>query len=593
MPTWFPYFELLCALIAGGLWYLAPQLGPWPLLIGLAPWPLRLWRTGRLFYHTPFDWPLLLFVATAGLSVWAAYDRPLAWAKFWPIVGGVLLYYALANSLAADPDRWPRRAVWLLAGFGGAVTLYFLATHDWAQYPAKIAALTPIGQALQAPLARPLAALPLHRLHPNVVGGLLAMLAPFAAAAALARPHRPGRAVAGGLLLGLILFGLLLTTSRGAWLALAAALALAALWLLLGWLTRSRPGQQRLWFAGLLLVGLLVGGLVLAARPGLAGQLLDSLPALGGGSSRLDLYRDSLVLVQDYPLIGAGLDGFMMLHATYAFLIHVGYIVHSHNLYLDLAIEQGLPGLLALLWLWLLMAGACWRAAGAETPRPGLAAAALSLTVVALHGLVDDALYGSRALLLLFLPLAFAVPLLLPQAQLTAARWRRWLAPAGGAAALLLLALFWRPLASLLYGNLATVAQSRTELAVYTWPEWPIQDALRRQLDVSAPLANYARALALNPGNLSANRRLGQMELSLADYDAAAAHLARAYAAMPWDNATRQLYGEALIVTGRGAEGAALWTTVNNAQRQLDIRAFWYEHIGDAPRLAAVQAALP
>jgi hypothetical protein len=53
------------------------------------------------------------------------------------------------------------------------------------------------------------------------------------------------------------------------------------------------------------------------------------------------------------------------------------------------------------------------------------------------------------------------------------------------------------------------------------------------------------------------------------------------------------LYGEALIVTGREAEGAALWATVNNAQGQLDIRAFWYEHIGDAARLAAVQAARP
>ena len=57
-----------------------------------------------------------------------------------------------------------------------------------------------------------------------------------------------------------------------------------------------------------------------------------------------------------------------------------------------------------------------------------------------------------------------------------------------------LLVFLWRPLQSTAISNLAAVRQSQVELSQYSWPEWPIQDALRRtwqcgtvQLDMSLP----------------------------------------------------------------------------------------------------------
>ncbi|MFN2233516.1 MAG: tetratricopeptide repeat protein, partial [Anaerolineales bacterium] len=97
--------------------------------------------------------------------------------------------------------------------------------------------------------------------------------------------------------------------------------------------------------------------------------------------------------------------------------------------------------------------------------------------------------------------------------------------------------------------------------------------------------------LAINPGNTSANRRLGQIELSLGQYESVLSHLQSAYSAMTWDNAARQLYGEALIVNGLVDEGTALWQQVNDQQGQLSYREFWYEYIGDGVRLTAVRAA--
>jgi tetratricopeptide (TPR) repeat protein len=219
-----------------------------------------------------------------------------------------------------------------------------------------------------------------------------------------------------------------------------------------------------------------------------------------------------------------------------------------------------------------------------------LGAAALSLVVMLVHGLVDDVLYGSRAVLLLFVPLAFAAPVL--QKQANQARRRAVLALPVAIILLMTLALVWRgPVLALVSSNLGTVHQSQTELSVYSWPEWPIQDAVRRAADLSQPITEFERALALDPANATANRRLGMIELSLGEYEDALGHLEAAYAAEPQSEVTQQLYGEALIVNGRVKEGRALWAKVSNEQGQFDARAYWYRSIGDEERATWVEQA--
>lgn len=611
------YLGLAGTAVAAVLWYLFPELGGWPLVIALAPWLIRFVIAGHLPARTPFDLPLLIFLITAGVSVWAAYDRETAWAKFWIVVGGILLYYALANAILANPETMPRRLAWVLAFLGVAVALYFLATNDWNEHPGKIAGLATIGRGLQAGLP----ALPGHRLHPNVVGGILAVLVPFGVAAVLdlrraeAKGNRLVKMATGLLLLAVILFGLLMSSSRGAWLGLAGAIVLALWWFLAGSLTRSQPA----WHVWLFLAGLAVQAIALTPLARSQLERLDSTPLaspqnvgvsdscgsadqlpceptdLGAADSgRLELYRNSLILVSDYALSGAGLGGFNMLYSTYSFLIHVEYSFHSHNLFLDVAIEQGLFALLALLGTWAFVAKQMFRGSGLGVWQ---AAAAIAIIVIALHGLLDDALYGSRALLLLFIPLAFFVGEAKTAAAQTAGAPVLWFSRHRFqivAVGLLGLAtiIWYRSLLSLWYSNLAAVEQSQVELGSYTWPEWPLQDELRRQLDISRAVEHYEHALAFNGRNPSANRRLGQIELSLGEYEDALNHLTAAYELTPWDNATRQLLGEAYLVNGRLAEGKELWSTVEAMRKQLEIRAYWYEHIGDRQRLSWIQSSL-
>ncbi len=588
----FAWLNLAAAALAAGIWYLWPAAGGWPLLLGLSPWLLARPRRGRNRWRlwplprTRYDAPLLLFFLTAAVSVWAAYDRPAAWAKFWLMVGAWLLLAAFVALMQADLTQ---AAAWLLAVFGAALALYFLATNDWTRYPAKMPALTAMGQSLQTWLP----ALPGHRLHPNVAGGLLAMTIPFTAA--LVADSRC-RVVTAGLLL-LALSGLLLTAARGAWIALAVAAALALSWRLLG-IFQPQPASRRWLLLGLICAGASLGlAVLLLATPWLT-RLLAALPGPDSSLSRLELYSDSLSLAADYPLIGAGLGGFTMLHASYALLVHVGYTVHAHNIWLNVAIEQGGLAALALFWLFLLAGVGGWRAAGAGRMPRLPAAALLSLITVLTQGLVDDVFYGSRALLLLFVPLAFVPPF--PVAKAVSAPetgWRRAPAPSRRwLLVVLLLALglwVWRQPAALVWRNLAAVQQSQIELSRYRWPDWPLQDAVRRAVDLSQPVAYYERALSLAPTSASANRRLGQIELSLGRYAAALAHLQAAYRAAPRHNATRQLLGEAYSAAGQPTAGAALWQGVNNDQGQLALRAFWYEYLDDAQRLAWIRQATP
>ena len=551
-----PLVDLACAGSAALVWYLALPVGGWPLLLGLLPFALRLVLTGRLSVRSAFDKWLLLFLVTAAVAVWSAYDRDVAWEKFWLIVGAVLLFYAFANGMARYADLY----LYGLAGLGVIVTLFFIATHDWEQFPTKIAFLEQIGRALQAPLPT----LDVYRIHPNVIGGLLLFALPFGAATA--KSHR----AVGIAATAIILFGLLLSMSRGAWIGAVVLGGVALFWSISERSARLKPIRPHL-FISLTALALLLWVLLLVTAP----ASLQRVMQLIGGASRTELWRDGYLLAGDYPLIGAGLGNFTMLHASYALLTHVGFIVHAHNIFLDLSIEQGLLAVVALVGMW----SSFGRVVFADRQRPNraLTAAGLSVIGIAVHGLFDDALYGSGGLVFLFIPLAFAVQDGATRPSRVA--WRRLAIPAGIAVIAFLFT--WRMVAGVAVANWAAVRQSQTELAVYSWPEWEIQDAVRRSAELAQIVQGYQRSLTLYPNHAAANRRLGQVELSLGEYGDALDHLQQAHEVQGWADTVRQLYGEALLASGQVDEGDAMWKTVRQEQAQLQLRAFWYSQLDD------------
>ena len=590
LPSLVAVLDLLLTIAAAALWYAKPGLGPWPLLLVAAGISARYFsqRASPIFRSSSFDLPLLLFLASAAMGVALAYDREAAWAKFWVIVAGLAMYGAFVRAPErVRAGRWviaPVRVV--LAMLPAVMAAYFLLTNDWAHWAGKLAWVDAATRWVTS--WQP--SLPGHRLHPNVAGGLIAALIPLQIAAI-------GRKPAAIPLVALSGIALIMTASRGAWLALAVAVAG---WIV--WRASERTGwtpARRALRLSLLTTVALVGALLIA-------WFVRGSELFRPAAQRLALLQGSLDLALDTPFTGIGLAGYQMAYSSYVLLLHVGHTIHSHNLPVNLWLEQGILGLLSLVWLVVAAVWTAWR------PSSWREAALASLVVILIHGMVDDAFYGSRGVILFFIPFAllargeFARQ---PEAEQTVpaapAGWTRagqgTLVLAVFAAVILVLALLPGTRAAF-QADLGALAQTRTELSVYRWPEWPIQDALRRPLpgaanaadpvDLGPAIARYEAALALDPANVTANRRLGQIELSRGQYDAAHHHLEAAYGAAPGQRATRQLLGESYALTGDAAGAAALWRVVDLGQGQLVARAWWYGAIGETVNQQRITQAI-
>jgi tetratricopeptide (TPR) repeat protein len=532
----------------------------------------------------------LLFLLSAVCAAWLAYDQVAGWGKFLPIVGGLAVYYGIVQT----PEK-----IYMAAGrhllrlflliLPSALAVYFLMTNDWPGEMGNPSLLDPIRRWLGEwePVFRS------DRLNPNGIGGIIAVYVPLQIAAmGLGRRSHVASWVVVPLLC-LSGLGLLMSSSRGAWLALAVAAtgwalgSLSERQALRGHTGRPVSHTRDLWIIVPVLGGLIIF-LVLLATP--VGAWLH-----GMDGDRISLWRNSLDLASDYPFSGLGLASFEMPYSSYVFLLHVGFQTYgAHNLLLDVWLEQGLLGLLALLWL---LAAALWPNQPASYWRqPALA----SLAVLLLHGLVDDVFYGGdgAGIFLLFVPFALLAgpaessgptPQKMSALKQANPRLTSFLGSALAllAMAALLLLPSWR---AALQANLGALAQTRAELSVYDSPEWLIQDALRRssKIDLAPALAHYQAALARDPANATANRRLGQIELSLGQYEAARKHLETAYVVAPDQRATRQLLGESYAVAGEVERAADMWRTVEMRQGQLRLRQWWYEHIGESQRAAWV-----
>jgi hypothetical protein len=514
-------------------------------------------------------------VATGIGAYVIAWNPAAAQSKWIAIVAGIVLYYALVWLPEEIGERSVTRGIAILAP--ALLSIFFLLTFDWSYRIGKVGFLDPIMRILA------MVRLPVgdELLNSNSAGGLLAALIPFqvnalfAPAAFLAEDGFEDGGNGRGLLLlrvALVLFSvgtLILSASRGAWLALGLVTAF--------WLTQKVV--RRRW-ASLLIFGLLCLMIWLVAGD----WLLRAVAA-----DRIPVWTGSLELASDYAFTGIGPANFDMPYATYVLLSHVPYLSHAHNLYLDVWLDGGLLALFAMI---VLFVTALRQAIHADGWRAAVFAAT---TVVAVHGLLDDALYAYAPLAQTFM----WVPLALI-ARISPCPSRRFqvgqFASAGLALAVTTGLVFVLPsVHSVWETNLGALAQTKLELPGYSYLDWGQQDKKRREgnLDYTEVRAHYKAALVLDASTPMPNRRLAQIEIPFAEYDVALAHLVRAYSAAPNFRATRQMLGEMHAIHGNIDAAVQLWRSIDNRQNQLDMRLAWYESfITDAPRAAQMAEVL-
>ena len=300
------------------------------LMIGALGWGAKaIWfRSGRNWQVTYLDGAVGAVTILGALSILASPDPGFSLYNYTHLMGRyVLLYYLVVCNLQSAEQL--RKLIWVVLCSAFLVAVYGLYQYvvgfdisatqwvDGEQFPEL---KTRVFSTLE---------------NPNLLAGYLVMMMALASGMAFAARSWKEK----GLLLGLTaLFGLCLvyTYSRGAWLSVAAVVAIY------GWLHNRRI----FWIFCLLPLGLLV------AQDSILARLTSILnPTDTSSTLRIALWESTIAMIMDNPFSGIGWGAYWMVYPEYDFFINDGHtkIFHAHNMYLNIAAEIGLPGFVAFL----------------------------------------------------------------------------------------------------------------------------------------------------------------------------------------------------------------------------------------------------
>lgn len=334
---------------------------------------------------SPFVWPWLVWLLMLPVTLWATAHPELTRQALGLFVAQGLAFWVLVVWLrTAQRARWAWAVLVLVALALCALSLFWL---QWAgrlfDVPGTVRTLQQGGLPVQETVNR------------NVMASVLVVLWPLtlvAVALPQGRWRWPGR-IAAGAIAASVLAVLTVSQSRGAWLAAAAALFVL---LALRW---------RVLWLGLPLAA--VVALLLAWQGGWTPLLTAALQsdALGGLDGRVEVWSRAIYAVQDFAFTGIGMGTFArVVPLLYPYFLHGPdtVIPHAHNLWLQVAVDLGLGGLIAFLSMLLLtgmVAGRSLRAL-ANTGHQDLVwlqrGALAGLTAALVHGVVDAATWNIR-----------------------------------------------------------------------------------------------------------------------------------------------------------------------------------------------------
>ena len=311
----------------------------------------------------------------------------LSQTRLWSLIIGVIVFYGITNSIRTE------RQVLAYTSFLAIMTIGIagvgLLGADWQQtrliearwiydhLPTLIRGLPNSG----VPRASDL-------IQPRFVGITLGVLVAVFLAHLFFSRYRNLRILS----LVVIFFGfgtLLLTQTLAGLVGVMAAVLFLAIW-------RNR------WFLLAIPVGMagVLAGILVKGPTQVFQYLLSVNNPVGiAVALRLDMWSRALVMIRDMPFTGIGLNTFPVIQSSF----YPGYLLgpepHAHNLYIQTALDLGLPGLVAFFWLlaaWLLIVWRKYRASNNLEYRillVGLIAGILAYTV---HGFIDAMMIGAK-----------------------------------------------------------------------------------------------------------------------------------------------------------------------------------------------------
>lgn len=371
----------------GVLWesQLAPSLIGWgfiligflALLVTERRWPAR----------TPLDAPLLLLAVMGGVSLLVTARLEVTQTQVMRLWAGLAGFYGLVN-WARDRVRVLQTAAFLAAS-GVGLALLSPVVVDWSRNQTML---------IPDSFYEPFHLLLSDSVHPNIMASLMILLFPLPLAWFIswdgAERKKRGKQLALGAAFLLMGVALVLTKSRGGYIAAVAGGAMVV------WLSVQKRWAFVLVF--LTLVVIVAGTWLWFGMESQAPELVEGATNPSTWAFRQRVWRAALWMLADFAFTGAGMGLFNDVAALlYAFL--ETQCLGTHNLYLQVGVDLGIPGLityLAALMLTLGMAGAAAKTfarIGDNTLRAVAVGALVGTAALMLHGLVDITVWGTRA----------------------------------------------------------------------------------------------------------------------------------------------------------------------------------------------------
>jgi len=282
------------------------------------------------FRRTPFDLLIVLLVVLSAASIWGAPDRDYSIYNYYHLMGRyILLYYLVINNIYSIDQV--RRLIYTLL-----VSAFFVAVYGFYQYfyGVDISAFHWV-DSKQFPDLKMRVFSTLY--NPNLLAGFLVTIMAIAGGLGLSAYRIKVKLVFFGLIMVMGVC-LVLTYSRGAWLSLLVVLVTFGV----------LYNRKLLWLLVLVPVVLMLGHDVFLER-----MLSIINPTDTSTTVRLALWRSTLTMIRDHPLLGIGWGSYLLVYPHYNFFVYNcgNKIVHAHNMYLHIAAEIGIPGFLVFLTL--------------------------------------------------------------------------------------------------------------------------------------------------------------------------------------------------------------------------------------------------
>ena len=372
------------------LWVVAPVVAAsvisarfLPVAVGIAAifWILRWIARGKPSLRSPADLAIILLAAMIPVTLWATASPEKTIPQALRLLTGICLYFAIVN--------WTNTATrlrWLGLGLMSCGLILALIAPFGVQWSVNKPLFIP------GKIYSHFHMLLTDTIHPNVMAGNLVILIPLPISWLIFNKDKKLRWISllAAVALPVMLVILALTKARGAWLALGVVLGIL---MILRW--------RRGWVV--LAVAVFMVSIVvyrIGIKPVV--WMLTSTGSTSTLEGRQEIWSRAIFMIQDFSFTGVGLGTYGdVADAMYPFfLASPGGTPHAHNLFLQIGVDLGIPGLIAWLAILILVSVSAWRLYQYGLRRQdrglaGLGAALLcSEVALAVNGLTDAVTWG-------------------------------------------------------------------------------------------------------------------------------------------------------------------------------------------------------